>query len=215
MQWHTSGDLAISVQYDSHMDGGGTWFGQDYISVIRSRYPDRVFDHGLEWCAGPGFIGFNLLSHALCRKITLHDCYAPAIDRANETIHINGITDRADAYCGADITSVPNHYQFDLVVANPPHYLECPGDSNYQRLAVDPDWQAHRRFYEHIGGYLAQDGVALIQENQAGSLQGGQEFRHMIEYNGLEIQDVFPSTQFWNQPGPWCQIYYLEIRAKK
>ena len=215
MQWDTSGNHPISVQYHSHMDGGGTWFGQDYISVIRERYPDRVFDHCLEWCAGPGFIGFNLLSHAVCGEITLHDCYQPAIDCVQQTIHANGLGHRAHAWCGPDISVIPDHGRFDLVVANPPHYLECPGDSNYQRLAVDPDWQAHRRFYQQIGAYLAPDGVILMQENQAGSTGGRQEFESMIADGGLDIRDVIPSAQFWNEPGPWCQIYYIEIRAKK
>lgn len=213
MQWRTPGPHAISVSYHSDQDGGGTWFGQDYIPVLR-RY-QRRFATCLEWCAGPGFIGFNILSHDLCDRLVLVDSWQPCLSSVAETVRSNGLADRVQAFCAASLADWPDLGPIDLVVANPPHYLECPGDDNYQRLAVDPDWQAHRDFYQHIGSRLADDGMILMQENQAGSLGGVEDFRDMIETNGLEIADSFVSDQYWHQPGPWAQIYYIEIRRKK
>lgn len=213
MEWMTTGSLPIAVAHDSNMDGGGTWFGQDYITEIRRRYPGRVFQHCLEWCSGPGFIGYNILSHGLASRISFQDLYAPAIARTQETAKNHGLD--VSAYVSPTVGGLPNDVQFDLVVANPPHYLECPGDDNYQRIAVDTDWAAHREFYQNIGSRLAPNGIILMQENQAGSIRGAEEFRAMIEANGFEITDVSPSTEFWNQPGPWAQIYYIEIRLKK
>ncbi len=213
MEWITTGNRPIAVAHDSHMDGGGTWFGQDYITELQRRYPNRIFEHCLEWCSGPGFIGYNILSHGLVRRVSFHDLYAPAIERVRETANNHGLD--VGAYVSDSVSGLPQDVRFDLVVANPPHYLECPGDDNYQRIAVDPDWAAHREFYQNIGSRLSTDGVILMQENQAGSIQGVEEFRQMIESNGLEITDVSPSTRFWNDPGPWAQIYYIEIRTKK
>jgi methylase of polypeptide subunit release factors len=105
---------------------------------------------------------------------------------------------------------LPDQVQFDLVVANPPHYLECPGDDNYQRIAVDINWQSHQDFFAHIGQHLTDNGVILLQENQAGSLNGVEDFRTFIESNGLRVQDSFVSDKFFDPNGP-TQIYYIEI----
>lgn len=215
MNWHCDGTKPIIVNYSSEMDGGGTWFGQDYLPVIQARYGNRCFPNAMEWCSGPGFIGFNLLSHGICDKLWLTDSWAPCIDMIAQTIKTNDLQDRVQAFTASDLSQWPAIAPLDLVVANPPHYLRCPGDSNYQRLAVDQDWQAHQDFYQQIGRFLAPHGVVLMQENQAGSIHGADDFRSMIERGGLEISAVWPSEQFWFQPGPWAQIYYMEIRRKK
>ena len=53
----TYGD--VRVHYRQHLDGGGTYFGQDFVPYLELRHmprQQRVF----EWCAGPGFIGFSI-----------------------------------------------------------------------------------------------------------------------------------------------------------
>jgi methylase of polypeptide subunit release factors len=208
MQFNASG---IQVYYDSWMDGGGTWFGQEYADIIRERYPNRIFDCCYEWCSGPGYIGFNILANKLCQNLTLSDRYESAIvDAVATTVRVNQLEDQVSAYVGSSLSVLPVHEQFDLVVANPPHYLECPGDDNYQRIAVDIDWQAHQDFFNHIGQHLTDNGVILLQENQAGSLNGAEDFRPFIEQNNLKITDCFRSTKYYDSNGP-TQIYYIEI----
>lgn len=214
MIWETTGARKIRVHHDSNMDGGGTWFGVEYSDIMRSRY-QRGFSRCLEWCSGPGFIGFDLLDHGICTELVLMDRYAPAIEISIPATVADNHLESARAYLGHSLGALPDHERFDLVVANPPHYLECPGDANYQRLAVDPDWQAHQDFFKHIGQHLDPNGVILLQENQAGSIRREQEWRHIIEKNGLRISAVFDSPHFYNQPGPWCQIYYIEIVLAK
>lgn len=214
MIWHTTGRRGITVHHDSDMDGGGTWFGTEYAKILRSKYRQR-FERCLEWCSGPGFIGFDLLDHDLCRELVLLDQHAPAIQQSiPQTIKANQLIG-VRAYLGSSLSALPDHERFDLVVANPPHYLECPGDDNYQRLAVDQDWRAHRDFFAHAADHLYPGGMILLQENQAGSVRREAEWREIIEANGLVIQDVFDSPGFYNQPGPWCQIYYIEIVLAK
>jgi methylase of polypeptide subunit release factors len=208
MTFNTNG---IQVYYDSWMDGGGTWFGQEYTDIIRQRYPGRTFNRCYEWCSGPGYIGFSILGAKLAHRLTLSDLYESAIDNAvATTVRNNQLQECVSAYVGSSLAVLPEYEQFDLVVANPPHYLECPGDDNYQRIAVDINWQAHQDFFDHIGQHLTDDGVILLQENQAGSLNGAEDFRPFIERNNLKITDCFKSNQYYDVNGP-TQIYYIEI----
>jgi methylase of polypeptide subunit release factors len=212
MDFETLGKNRYRVQYDSWMDGGGTWFGQEYVEVIDKLYPNRVFKRCFEWCSGPGFIGFNILDHGLCSSLCMSDIYGPAIDRANETIKMHNLTNVV-AYNVGLISALPKHERFDLVVSNPPHFLTCPGDDNYQRIAVDQNWTAHQEFFAHIGQYLLPNAVILLQENQAGSLKRAQEFESLIDAGGLEITGVFNSPNHYIQD-QHTQIYYIKIRKK-
>lgn len=197
------------VVHHSADDGGGTWFGQEYLTMLQSRY-SRRWRHCLEWCSGPGFIGFGILSQGLCDRLTLQDRHQSLDENIARTGLINRVQDRVDFYSGPNLECIPER-EFDLVVANPPHYLECPGDANYQRLAVDPGWRAHQDFFRLIPRYLSPDGIIVLQENQAGSLAGPREFWDMIHSNGLKITAYWTSPRFWEVDGP-TQIYYIEIQ---
>ena len=212
MEFVTTGQKQIRVQHDSWMDGGGTWFGQEYIDIIRQRYPDRVFERCYEWCSGPAFIGFGILDHGLCRSLCASDIYSDAIKRVEETAKLHKL-DNVSAYATGTVAGLPEHERFDLVVANPPHFLQCPGDDNYQRIAVDQDWAAHREFFENIGQHLLPGGVILLQENQAGSLNRERDFEPFIKAAGLEITAVIDSPNHYT-PDHYTQIYYVEIRQK-
>jgi methylase of polypeptide subunit release factors len=212
LEFSIPGHPAFRVAYNSNEDGGGTWFGQEYVDVIKKRY-NRKFQRCLEWCSGPGFIGFALFAHELCQDIVLMDHHLPLAESIRHTTNINLCGDHTSFYCCDRISDLPPDEMFDLIVANPPHYLQCPGDANYQRIAVDPDWQAHREFYSHIGRHMNPDSVILMQENQAGSIDGPVEFRDMIYRAGLKITGYFTSDLHYDTAGP-TQIYYLEIRQK-
>lgn len=208
MQFRPGGSRGLNVYYDSWMEGGGTWFGQEYIDIVKQRY-DRVFEKCYEWCSGPGFIGFGLLDHGLCKRVCLSDIYEPAITQAVKAT--SGQCPRlVSSYVTGSLAAIPDHEQFDLVVSNPPHFLECPGNENTQRIKVDQDWQAHKDFFKHIGQHLLPNGIILLQENQAGSLHREKDFEPFIYSNGLQITDCFNSPEFY-EPGGHTQIYYIEI----
>lgn len=212
MEFAIPGQPQWRVSYDSRDEGGGTWFGQEYIEVLQKKYSTQ-WHHCLEWCSGPGFIGFGIMAHGLCQNLTLQDRHAPLTDHVNQTCVWNNCKTRTDFFLGDSIGCIPAR-QFDLIVANPPHYLECPGDDNYQRLAVDTNWQTHENFFQNVSFYLARDGIILLQENQAGSLRGVYEFWDMIHNNRLEVTAYWTSTRYWNAQGP-TQIYYIEIQHQK
>lgn len=214
MHWRTQGTAGtVDVYHDSDMEGGGTWFGQEYLTEIAARFPARRFRRCYEWCSGPGFIGFALLAHGVCDSLCLSDCYEPAIKQAIPLTqaHNPWCRDRVSAYLGSTLSCLPSNEQFDLVVSNPPHFQCEGGTATDRRLRLDAGWAAHRDFYQNISKHLADDGVIMMQENQAGSTNGASEFWNMIHSNGLELTGYWTSPGFWNSMGP-TQIYYLEIK---
>jgi methylase of polypeptide subunit release factors len=212
MDFITTGPNRYRVLHDSWMDGGGTWFGQEYADIIRQRYSNRIFKRCYEWCSGPAFIGFNILDHGFCESLCVSDIYADAIELVKESATVNQLKN-IGAYATGTVSGLPEHEMFDLVVANPPHFLECPGDDNYQRIAVDQNWAAHQEFFANIGKHLLPNGVVLLQENQAGSINREKDFEQFIDTSGLEITDVFNSPEHYT-PDHYTQIYYIELRQK-
>src|SRR3981189_3840735 len=89
------GDLSVSSL--PLLDGGGMGFGQQYPDVVRTKLGGHV-GHVFEYCAGPGFIGFSLLAHGLCDKLTLADINPEAVKAVRATIAENHLEDRAKVY---------------------------------------------------------------------------------------------------------------------
>lgn len=180
--------------------------------MLKHRYPDRQFDRCWEWCAGPGFIGFNMLDHGICDRLFLSDIYDPAVELAKETAHRAGIADRVHALLFRDLAILPLDYQFDLIVANPPHYSKVPPNfhtaDHSMRIETDPGWASHKHFFEHVADHLTKDGVIVLQENQLCSTV--KDFEPMIKDAGLVVLDTWPSTEFF-RPELFTQIYYIEI----
>jgi hypothetical protein len=221
------GKKNINIFYLQSHDGGGTGPGQDYITVLRERYPDRVFNKVYEWCAGPGFIGYSILDHGIAENLCLSDIYDPALQCADETRNYpsNNVQDKVSIYLMRDLELMPDQEQFDLVVANPPHInvyevIETVND-NCNRITTDLNWESHKNFFKHIGNHLTEDGIVLIQQNHAGSTL--ETFLPMIEESGLEVTDHFLSKDWYEadkdhtDPSTWPvnKLYYIELKHKK
>lgn len=202
----------LAINYDKAYDGGGTWFGQEYIDIIKSRYPNKVFDRCYEWCSGPGFIGLSILDHGLANSLCLSDMYEPALDCAKATVKQTLYETKVSTYLTNTLADLDKSEKFDLVVGNPPHYAEyVSNDTNQKRICLDQNWSAHADFFKHIKSHLTDDGVILLQENQKGSTVD--TFKSMIHNCGLIITDTFNSKSWYNfDDGP--RIYYIEIRHK-
>lgn len=203
----------ISISYTQELDGGGTKFGLEYVPIIQSRYPSRIFKKCYEWCSGPGFIGFGILSSGQCSTLCFSDIYQPAIDCVNVTVEQNKLNGIVSSYTTGDLALLPLTEQFDLVVSNPPHYAEVRdyATENEKRICVDADWEAHKNFFAHIRDHLLPDGVILLQENMKGST--AETFEPFIEAAGLKITDWFKSPSYFSTTGK-AQIYYIEIKHK-
>lgn len=216
--FQTTGPKPIKVFYAKEQDGGGTVFGWEYVEVIKNKYPKKCFKRCYEWCSGPGFIGYSILSHGLCQSLCLSDLYDPSVTSAeNTSTHPeNNCRNDVSIYLLKDIALLPASEKFDLVVSNPPHF----GATDYRfyndeyqmnRICTDQDWKAHKNFFKHIKSHLLPEGVILLQENMVGSTV--ETFKPFIEEAGLVITDTFKSKKFFGIE-PILEIYYIEIKSR-
>jgi predicted RNA methylase len=171
----------IGISYRAELDGGGTEFGQDFISFFKARgmpKQKRIF----EWCSGPGFISFSLLAHGFCDTLCLADINPDAVASCKRTVRANKLSDRVSVYQSDNLKNIPRSEKWDLVISNPPHFVDqYEGDLR----AHDPNWRIHRDFFAAIGDFLTAGGVIVLQENNRGSTV--ETFRQMIEQSGLKI----------------------------
>ena len=204
----------VKVYYNTLLASGGDWTGQNYPRLLRYLYPDRHFVSCMEWCAGPGFIGFRLLADALCDQVYLMDVYAPAMAACQKTIaHLPpALQTRAHTLHTGDVAAIDSNIKFDLIVGNPPHYNRSytkqtawnslSNMENVNRLWYDDDWQVHENFFQHIKKNLADDGVILLQEHAWGS--DSTCFHDMAVANQLKIVRSFRERHN-------LKNYYLEL----
>lgn len=211
LYFSTTGATQYHVYYQPGMDGGGTWFGQEYSDIIAARYADRVFANCLEWCAGPAFIGYNILDHGLCQHLTLLEIHALTVaqaERSRVDPH-NSCSDQVTIYNSGTMSDIPAHSQFDLIVGNPPHFPHASTDPEVSRIESDDGWQIHQEFFANVKNRLSPNGVILLQENMIGSTVD--TFDLYIKQAGLELRDWFVSPKWFRHPTDDCQIYYMEI----
>ena len=95
-----------------------------------------------EWCAGPGFIGFALLGYGFCDTLCLADVNLEAVEACRRTVTQNRLAERVAVYHSDNLDGIPASEQWDLVVGNPPHFVDIsPGELRFH----DEDWKLHRR----------------------------------------------------------------------
>jgi SAM-dependent methyltransferase len=162
----------------------------------------RVF----EWCAGPGFIGFALLGYGFCDTLCLADVNPEAVEACRRTIAQNRLAERVAVYHSDNLEGIPASEQWDLVVGNPPHFVDVsPGELRFH----DQDWKLHRRFFATIGRFLKPGGVIVLLENNRGST--AETFRNMLEAAGLSIVFVHNCE---GRRTPYTRTYYLGIARR-
>jgi UDPglucose 6-dehydrogenase len=169
----------VLLTYTITLDGGGVEVSQDIIETVKKIRKDKVTHKTLEWCAGMGAIGFDLLGHELTENVVFQDylCFAEHDILVNA--QKNNLSDKVRFYCSSIVSGLPDHEKFDLVVANPPHvsdYFEFLKNSKMQgssaegflsssRMCVDHKYSAHKEFFKNIKKYLTEDGDVLLVEN--------------------------------------------------
>lgn len=190
----------LKVAYEFALDGGGLGFGQSYIPLVEQMYGKvgRVF----EFCAGPGFIGFSMLANDLCHSLCLADINPHAVRVCQRTVELNNLYDVVSVYESDSLDSIPSSEKWDLVVSNPPHFIDAYQDSLRH---FDADWKLHDRFYSHVKAHLNDGATLLIQENSEGSSLS--DFATMLAQNGLKILDAF----FFSEPNviDYVDTYYF------
>jgi methylase of polypeptide subunit release factors len=208
----------IDVYYLDEIDGGGARFGQDYISFIPHHIGNVT--RALEWCAGPGFIGFSLLAAGICKELTLIDVNPVAVAACRETVRNNGLDDVVRVYCSDSMDALPQGDAYDVVLANPPHCPDAtPSPGGHTQLIYnDVEWRTHRDFYRQIPRYLSEEGQVILQEDASQS--SVDDFREMIEDAGLELLGAFPCEWAKEHYPPrgtrlYPEYYYVASRLSK
>ena len=186
------GDIDVCFQW--RLDGGGTVFSHEYIRLVAEKF--GKVDHVFEFCCGPGFIGFSLLAHGLCERLTLADVSRRALDAVRETIRRNGLEDRVTVHHSDALDGIPAGERWDLVVGNPPWLLAPPNARNL--LLSDPDGQVHKSFYRDVGKFLAPGGSVLLIEGGKYTEPG--DFQPMLDQNGLQVDRRHPPGTLVGDP---------------
>lgn len=192
----------VRVSYKPHLDGGGSDFGQDFIPILRKRGMPKV-QRAFEWCAGPGFIGFSLLANGLAETLCLADVNPEAVAAARRTVARNALESRVAVYLSDNLKDIPASEQWDLVVSNPPHFV----DGGFGQLRYhDPDWSVHRGFFGTVARHLKPGGVVVLQENNNGSTPD--TFAAMIAEAGLKVVFVQDASYVRTEQS---RMFYLGI----
>lgn len=204
----------IDVFCSKETIGGGHIFGVECLHIIDKKYA-KTFNNAFEWCAGAGFLGHGLLATGLTKNIVFNEIYKPAIDLLERTKIANNLNSKI--YHTHVIDDID--MQFDLVVGNPPHFVDKETALDAMRwrqmgweikghmteILVDYNWKAHKNFFSNIKNKLSKDGVILLQENKNGSTY--KTFEEIIKKANLKITDIFDSPQHGHE----MEIYYMEV----
>ena len=203
--WRHTVYADIRVNYRDHLDGGGRTSGMEYPPLFHDLgmpRQSRVF----EWCAGPGFIGFALLGYGFCDTLCLADVNPEAVEACRLTVTQNRLAERVTVYHSDNLDGIPTSEQWDLVVGNPPHFVDIsPGELRFH----DEEWKLHRRFFAMIGRFLKPGGIIVLLENNRGST--AETFRGMIEAAGLCILFVHNCE---GRRTPYTRTYYIGIARR-
>lgn len=157
----------LKIYYLLSLDGGGSTFGLDFIPVVKKLF--KEVDKICEFGCGPGFIGFSLLAHGLCKKLILTDVNPLAIKACRKTIKENHLEDCVSTFVSDVLDDIPRSETWDLVVSNPPHFFGSKNDYKKSLILIDPNWEIHKKFYRNISQHLNKNGSVLFVENIEGS----------------------------------------------
>lgn len=173
-------DSGFLLKYNSKLDGGGNSARHDFVEIINGL--GKRYQHAMEWCAGHGAIGYELLTRNICANIHFMDIFEPAIESCLKNAQDNGVSHKVFGYVSSTIQDLPNLPPLDLVVSNPPHNSDVndwnstvyqgrtdfkddwDNYSNGVRLGVDHEFKIHHEFFANIIPRLAPDADILISE---------------------------------------------------
>lgn len=203
-KWKIHKVKRLKVYYLPHLDGGGSTFGRQFLPLLQ--YVTKPVPTAFEWCCGPAFIGFSLLSHGFCHKLFLSDTNPAAESAVRRTVRENALGQAVSFFVSDSIRALPKSPPWDLVVANPPHFNQRKGNL----LADDADWRAHREFFDSIHSRLQPSADIFLQENFMGASPDA--IASLADESNLTLLNVFtaksPDTHIANV------YYFLHFKPK-
>lgn len=201
--------FGIKVSYSISNDGSGSLFYEGFVRNLKMIFPDRTFKNSLEWCSGPGFLGYSILSQGITENLHLSDIEQSAIDQAKVTAINNGLENKVSFYVSDNWSNIPKTKKFDLIIGDPPFFNYTHYRHEYynfdSRLFLDTNWEIHRNFFKGAADHLTDDGSIVLLEHASGSGVG--TFKDMIEKSQLKIVD-----HFYQDKVPDCGLWYIHIQ---
>ncbi len=194
------GGLVLFDHPSLHM--GGLIFGQDFSRVLHELGLHRC-ERLFEFCAGPGYIGYQLFAHGFCEKLTLSDINPLGAIAARKTAQFNNIEDRVNIYVSDGLRQIPTVEQWNLVVGNPP--LALPRDDSEKDIRqYDPDWRLHKHFYSSVKPFMKPQSYVVLLEIEDES--SPETFIPMIQEGGGKLVKTHRGTDLGGRPNG---LYYV------
>lgn len=193
------------------LDGGGSTQYIDFLSTLHTN--NKVYNSGLEWCAGLGAIGYSILDAKLCQKFTFMDIYDPFEKYIIDNSRSNNLQDKVDAYCCDAIGKLPASLRFDLVVSNPPHcseiFMNPHNDQHLSRITTDNEWKIHKEFFTNIKKYLYNGADLFISE-----LTTHPEHIELARLNGIHFIEKYEARVLSQQSNTPAVIMHYRYEEK-
>lgn len=190
----------LRVAYSLDLDGGGRAMRAPFSAFVASSIGarERVF----EFCAGPGYIGFDLLSRGLCQTLVLADINPGSVECAMATVRENRLEGCVDVYQSDGLASIPPTERWDLVVGNPPQFNTVGTNAQDALIRCDPDWRIHTSFYRDVVRFLTPDAYVLLIENSYGCRYD--QFGPLLRSVGLATEGTVPLFSAATSPEITC-----------
>lgn len=138
----------------------------------------RLFTTWLPFTAGSRFLEVGCGAGMTCVVAAQHGCASVVgLDinpQAAENTLLNaqrhGVSDLVTAYTSDVFDALDSSAKFDMIFSNPPQIKMAVGREHSmgaEAAALDPGFVMHRRFFRHVGEFLAQDGRIYMGANEA------------------------------------------------
>jgi methylase of polypeptide subunit release factors len=225
MSVYTTKHGNINVTYNDTDNYGGVKFASEFVNNILAKHAGITYSNCLEWCSGPGFIGYEFLGAGIVNNLTLFDMFQPALDSATITANdsSNSCAGKVTTICGSDISTLTS--QYDLIIGNPPFWNPKPGQEqilyNYKLPAgmnpsdrrytaiFDKYWKTHQNFFSNAAKLLSPNGlIVLVESKDFLGVSGStiDTFTPMITAGSLKINDTYSSSI-----DGFDSVYYIEV----
>jgi predicted RNA methylase len=192
----------LVVFHRPELNGGGVTYGQNVPRILLEFGLTRC-QRLFEFCAGPGYMGYNLLANGFCEQLVLSDINPEAVKAAEYTAKYNGVEHLVNIYLSDGLDQIPEDERWDLVVSNPPDSLH-PVEGEPDIMALDADWALHRRFYSSVKKFMKPGGHVIMVEDRECSTP--EIFEPMICKGGGKLVATLPGR---NLQGEEFEKYYI------
>jgi len=209
------------ISTSGQLDGYGYKHINDILDSFRNLIKDdclagKVFTNGMEWCSGPGYIGFMMMRYGMIHNCVFTDIHEPLSDVVNKSISDNMLLikpRKVEFIPSNNFSNIPKQ-KFDIIFGNPPHFSFADDwkPENQEEFDLydddrkhqDKDWKIHQDFFSNVSEYLEEDGCILLMENMKGSNLG--TFNSMITENNLKVTQAFPSKEWPDD------LWYMKVQ---